>query len=73
MSARVQTGANCEDFGRACPVVRELGLEGLGVRVRLRALADSGSHIVHPHPAANGEFGTGRSALEKAELRRSTR
>ena len=31
------TGANCKDFIGAPPVERELGLEDLGVRVRLRA------------------------------------
>ena len=39
------------------PVERELGLEDLCVRVCLRALADGGSRIVYPHPAANNDFG----------------
>ena len=51
------TGANCEDLVGARPVERELGLEDLGIRVRLRALADGGNRVVHPHRAANGEFG----------------
>ena len=50
------TGANCEDIIGARPVERELGLEDLGVRVRLCALAGCGNRIVHPHPAVNGEF-----------------
>ena len=55
VSAGVQ--ANCEDFVRARPVKRELGLEDLGFRVRLRALADGGRRVVHPYLATNGEFG----------------
>ena len=50
-------GGNCEDFVGARPVERELGLETLGVRVRLHNLADGGSRIVHPRPDAKGEFG----------------
>ena len=46
----------CADLVGTRPVERELGLENLGVRVRLRALADGGSRIVHPQPDANGEF-----------------
>ena len=38
-------------------VERELGLEDLGVRVRLRALVDDGSRMVDRYPAADGEFG----------------
>ena len=38
-------------------VERELGLEDVGVRISLRALADGGSRLVHPRTAANGEFG----------------
>ena len=41
--------------------------------VRLCALADGASRVVHPHPATNGNLGTARSASERAELRRSTR
>ena len=33
------------------------GHKDLDVRDRLRALADGGRRIVHPHPAGNGEFG----------------
>ena len=51
------TGANCDDFVAARPFGRELGLENLGVRGRLRALADGGHRIVHQHPDANDEFG----------------
>ena len=51
-------GANYEDLVGARSVKRELGLEDLGVRVRLRALTNGGSRIVRPHPAANGEFGS---------------
>ena len=50
-------GANCEDLVGARPVNRELGLEDLGVRIRLRALANGGSRVVHPNPAINNEFG----------------
>ena len=50
-------GANCEDFVGNRPVKRELGLEDLGVRVRLRALTNGGSRVVHPNPATNSEFG----------------
>ena len=45
------------DFVGTRPVVCELGLEELDVCVRLRALADGGIRMVHPRPAANGEFG----------------
>ena len=48
-------GAYCDLVG-ARPVERELGLEDLDVRVRLRALANGGSRMVHPRPAAKGEF-----------------
>ena len=48
-------GAYCDLVG-ARPVERELGLEDLGVRARLRALADGGSRVVNPHPAANDGF-----------------
>ena len=50
-------GANHEEFLVSRLVERELSLEVLGVRVCLRALAAMGSRIVHPHPAANGDFG----------------
>ena len=36
-------GTNCEDFVRARPVKRKFGVEYLGVRVSLHALADGGS------------------------------
>ena len=36
-------GTNCLDFLRARPVKGKLGLEYLGVRVNLHALADGGS------------------------------
>ena len=50
-------GANCEDIVGARPARRELGLEDLGVCVRLRALSNGGSRVVYPYPSANGEFG----------------
>ena len=50
-------GANCEGFAGARPLKRELGLEDLGARVRLRALADRGSRVVHPHPVTSSEIG----------------
>ena len=50
------TGANCEDFVGARPVEQELSLENFGVRISLGALADGGSRMVHPYPAANDEF-----------------
>ena len=40
----------------ARPVERQLGLEDLGVRIRLRALADGGSRIVYSRQPANSEF-----------------
>ena len=43
-------------FVGARPVEGELSLEDLGVRVRLRAVSEGGHRIVHPRPAANGEF-----------------
>ena len=49
--------ANCQDLVGARPVKRELGLEDLGIRVRLRALANGGSRVVHSNPATNSEFG----------------
>ena len=49
--------ANSEVFVGARPIEPELGLEDRGIRVRLRASADGDSRVVHPHPAANGEFG----------------
>ena len=49
-------GTNCEDFVGARPVKRELDIEDLGVRVRLRTLTDGDSRVVHPYPALNGEF-----------------
>ena len=51
------TRASCEKFVGARPVERALGLEDLGVRVRLRALAGGGSRIVHSRPAADDQFG----------------
>ena len=54
---REGTRADCENFVEAHPIERELGRENLGVRVRLRALADGGNRIVHRHAAANSEFG----------------
>ena len=48
--------ANREDLVGARPVKRELGLEDLGVRVRLRTLANGGSCVVHPNPATSSEF-----------------
>ena len=56
-------GANYEDFVGARPVKRELGLEDLGVRVRLCTLAGGGNRIVHPHPAAKDEFAVRRRGL----------
>ena len=50
-------GANYEDLVGARSVKRELGLEDLGVRVRLRALVNGGNRVVHPNPATNNEFG----------------
>ena len=41
----------------ACSIEGEYGLEDLGVRVGLRALADGGHRIVHLRPAANVKFG----------------
>ena len=58
-------GANYEDFVGARPVKRELGLEDLGVRVRLRALADASRQ--------QRILGIACSASERAELRSSTR
>ena len=55
------TGANCEDFVGARSVERELGFDDVGVRVRLRALAEGGSRVVHPHPAPNGEIWENRA------------
>ena len=40
----------------ARPVKRKFGLEYLGVRVSLQALADGGSWFVHPCPTTHGEF-----------------
>ena len=67
------TGANCEDIIGARPVERELGLEDLGVRVLLHALADGGSRIVYPHPAANSEFGIRAQCVGEGWVARSTR
>ena len=51
-----EAGANCQDFVRARPGKRKLGLEYLGVRVSLHALADGGSRVVHPYPTTHDEF-----------------
>ena len=50
-------GANCEDFVGTCRAKRDLGFDDLGVRVRLRALADGGSRVVHPYTVTKSEFG----------------
>ena len=48
---------NGEVFVGGRPDERELDLEELGFRVRLRALVDGGSRFVHLQPATNREFG----------------
>ena len=45
-------GTDCQDFVRARPVKRELGLEHLGVHT----LADGGSRVVHPCPTTHSKF-----------------
>ena len=49
-------GPTARTLSGAGPFERELDLEDLGVRAPLRALADGGGQVVHPHPAINGEF-----------------
>ena len=61
------TGANCEDLVGARPVERGVGLEDL-VRACVRALADDGSRIVHPHPAVNSEFGNRAQCVGEGRL-----
>ena len=59
-----RAGANCEDLVRARSVSREIGLEDLGVRVRRRAVANGGSHVVHPYGATNSELGDRAQCVE---------
>ena len=52
---RGEAGTDCQDLARARPVKRELGLEYLGVGVRLHTLADGRGRIVHPCPTTRSE------------------
>ena len=56
MSAEEQ-GPTTRPFWESIQLNEIFVLEGLGIRVRLRALADGGRRLVHPHPAANAKFG----------------
>ena len=51
------SGPKYKDFVGARPVAEDFGLEDLGGRVGLRALADGERRSVHPRPAANVKFG----------------
>ena len=48
-------GTHCQGLVRACPVKRALGLEHLGLRVRLHTMADGGGRVVHPCPSTHSE------------------
>ena len=50
-----EAGTVCQDLVRARPGKRELGLEHLGVGVRLHTLADGGGRVAHPCPTTHSE------------------
>ena len=53
---------------RGRPVEGEDGLEDLGVRVGLRALADGGHRIVHPRLVADVKFGDWMQSVGEGEV-----
>ena len=67
----VSTGANCEDLVGARPVKRELDLEDLSVRVRLKPWRVAAVLYTQTRPPT-ANLRTARCASERAELRRST-
>lgn len=57
-------GADCEGSVGVRPVEPELGIEDLGVRFSLHALAGGDSRTAHPRPATNDELGNRTQYVE---------